>query len=106
MSRAAAHIPLKIVGEVGTMLTRREKTVLATGAVLCCIGLWVLSIQLNVPTYPGYSISIFQQPSAFAAIVLTLLGFALCTVLGTIVAKNVRYDAGLWCAAVALVALS
>lgn len=106
MSRLAAELPLQAIGEVGKMLSRREKTLLIAGAIIACSAIWLLSVVLDVPTYPGFSASLLQQPSGFAAVTMMAVAFVASTLIGSILARSVRYDAGLWCAAIALVALS
>jgi len=92
--------------DFSSMLTRRQKWMLIGAAIACCGLIWLLSTALTVPEYPGYSMSILQQPSPVAAIILMLVGFSICVVLGGVIARSVRFDAGLWCAAAAMVALS
>jgi hypothetical protein len=89
-----------------TMFTRREKTQLIGGAIFAAALLSWLAAGLHVPAFPGYSMSLVQQPSAAVAILVTAIGFVLCTFLSALISGRVRHDAGLWCAAMALIALS
>jgi len=106
MSRLAAEVPVQLVGEVGKMLTRREKALLLAGSAVTGSGLWLLSKQLDVPVFPGFGMSILHQPSPFVATFMMLMATALATLVGSLVAGSVRYDAGLWCAAASMIVLS
>src|SRR5205823_5439069 len=103
---AALELAGGAAGEMNSMFTRRQKAMFILGAVICCGGIWGLSLLLGIPTYPGYALSILQQPSPAVAVLMIALGLAVFTLIGTMITARVRYDAGLWCAAIALVALS
>jgi hypothetical protein len=90
----------------GRMLTRRQKAQLALGAVIAAILTWWLSRAVHVPSYPGFSASLLGQPSPVLAIVLAFVVAAVGACVGALLCGGVRYDAPLFCAAVALSVLS
>src|SRR5207253_3133553 len=60
----------------------------------------------RVPAYPSFSGSLLGQPSPLIALVAALLAVVIGVVAGSAICGSVRHDAGLFCAAVGLAALS
>src|SRR5256885_12621050 len=67
---------------------------------------WWLSRAVHVPSYPGFAASLLGQPSPVVAIVFAYVGVAVAACIGALLCGGVRYDAPLFCGAVALSVLS
>lgn len=69
---------------------------------------WWLGRLLGVPVYWQYSASLLQQPGAasITAVLLALLGFSLCAVIGQLIAGRHWLFAGIFAGAAAYAALS
>jgi hypothetical protein len=88
------------------MLSRRHKALLFAGAFIAAMLTWWLSRAVHVPGYPGFSGSLLGQPSPLMAMVVAYLVAGIGACVGALLCSRVRYDAPLFCAAVALSVLS
>ncbi|MCC6424643.1 MAG: hypothetical protein IT447_14310 [Phycisphaerales bacterium] len=59
-----------------------------------------------MPDEPGFGVSLLLEHSMFGALGLVLVGLVVAVVVGTVIAGRVRYDAGLFCAALGLMAVT
>ncbi|MGH7177610.1 MAG: hypothetical protein ACREJC_09540 [Tepidisphaeraceae bacterium] len=84
----------------------RTRVLLAAGAGASFACFWLGGGWLDIPQNRGYSISLLQQPSPVLALLVTAIVFIACTALSSLIAGSVRFEAGLFCAAVGLSALS
>jgi hypothetical protein len=96
----------KFAEDVWRVMGNRSKIVLATASVACAVLVWALARWFGIPAYPGYEMSLALQPSAAPALIGTGIAILAATALGTAIAGTVRFDAGLFAAAVGLAALS
>jgi hypothetical protein len=96
----------KFAEDVWRVMGNRSKIVLATASVACAVLVWALARWFGIPAHPGYEMSLALQPSAALALIGTGIGVLAATALGTAIAGTVRFDAGLFAAAVGLAALS
>lgn len=85
---------------------QRTRILLTIGSVACYALFWWLSRQFDVPDEPGYGVSLLLGQSVFGALVMVLAGLVLAVILGTVIAGRVRYDAGLFCAGLGLMAVT
>lgn len=85
---------------------QRTRLLLSIGAIVCYAIFWRLSKQFDVPDEPGYGISLLLQPSLIGGLLVVLLGLVAAVVAGTVIAGRVRYDAGLFCAGLGLMAVT
>src|SRR5437868_5842090 len=92
--------------EPWTRYTPVERTLLAVGAVISLLSFNVLGRLLNVPQDYGYSASILQQRSPLVIILTCAILFIACVAIASLIASVVRFEAGLYCAAIGLAALS
>jgi hypothetical protein len=88
------------------MLTRSQKATLAVASFLAATLTWWLSRAVHVPSYPGFAASLLGQPSPIIAVVFAFIVVAVGACTGALLCGGVRYDAPLFCAAVALSVLS
>jgi hypothetical protein len=67
---------------------------------------WFVGSWFNIPINRGFNASLLTQPSGFTTMVIVALTILVSIVVCTIVAGSVRSDAGLFCTALGLMALS
>ncbi len=79
---------------------------LIVAVIINCAIFTIASRWFGLPALPGYDGSILHQPSPFAAFVTIAILLLIATLLGTIIAGAVRFEAGLFTAALSLVAIS
>jgi hypothetical protein len=91
-----------------TFLTpyQRARMLLMSAAVACFCAFWWAGVLVRLPVHPGYEASLLQQPSAVVAILVVGIVLAAAVAVGTALAGMIRYDAGLFAAAIGLAALS
>jgi hypothetical protein len=85
---------------------QRTRILLSIGTIACYALFWWMSKQFDVPDEPGFGASLLLEPSVVGALALALVGLLVAVVIGTVIAGRVRYDAGLFCAALGLMALT
>src|SRR5256885_17084461 len=71
------------IADVGPMLTRRDKSLLAAGSLVCGGITWWIGRLLHVPAYPGFSGSLLGQPSLVFALVAAALGVEVGVIVGS-----------------------
>lgn len=100
------RIAAKWADEIWKSLGNREKTVLAIASAACAFLFLLASRWFGLPRHPGYEMSLAQGPTA--AVDLLLVGVIVFTAtgIGAVIAGSIRFDAGLFAAAVGLAALS
>lgn len=67
---------------------------------------WFVGSKFNIPIARGYNASLFGQPSAITTMLIVCITALISIVLCTLVAGSVRTDAGLFCTALGMMALS
>src|SRR5215204_4462848 len=67
---------------------------------------WFVGSWFNIPINRGFNASLLTQPSGVTTIVIVALAILVSIVVCTLVAGSVRSDAGLFCTALGLMALS
>src|ERR1700689_4207187 len=72
---------------------------LIIAVIISCAIMTIGSGWLGLPALPGYDGSILHQPSPVAAFVTIAILLLIATLLGTIIAGAVRFEAGLFAAA-------
>jgi hypothetical protein len=85
---------------------QRNRLLLTLGAAAACALFWFAGRWFGIPEHPRYEISLALQPTP--AVDLLVTGVVLCaaTAVATAIAGSVRFDAGLFGAAIGLTALS
>ncbi len=85
-------------------LTNLEKIMLGIAAV-GCYGAWYgLTRALGLPAQPGFSTSLIASKSV-AGFPMILIALPILTLLASILVGRIRFEAGLFCAAIGLVVL-
>jgi hypothetical protein len=90
------------------MLTRyqRNRLLLLTAMAISCALFWLAGRTFGIPEHVGYEDSLALQSSAMLDMLVTGLTLLVCTALSTAIVGTVRFEAGLFAAAVGLTALS
>jgi len=93
---------------VGTIFTphRRTQLLVIAASVLCFFLFWWGGKWIGVPTEPGYSASLLQQPTPALAFIGTYIMLACAVVFGTLVAGRAWFYAGLFTGCIGQMALS
>jgi len=77
------------------------------GSILICFVLcWWAGEVFGIPPHRRLEISLLSQPGVLAALIVVLVLLLGCTLLGTLIAGTIRFDAGLLAACCGLSALS
>lgn len=85
---------------------RRTQLLVIIASVLCFFLYWWGAKWIGVPSEPGYSASLLQQPTPVVAFVGIYVMLACAVVLGTLVAGRSWFYAGVFTACIGLMALS
>jgi hypothetical protein len=83
-----------------------ERIALAVAVGVNCLLFAAASRYFELPILPGYDGSIICQPSPLSAFAVVAVALAVATLLGTVLAGSVRFEAGLFAAAFGLIAFS
>jgi hypothetical protein len=103
---AFQHMAAGLARDIWLSFGNRAKAVLAVASIACGFVFWFGGRWAGIPHVPGYEMSLAVQPSPTAALLLTAVLLLAATAVGTAVAGTVRFDGGLFAAAVGLAALS
>jgi hypothetical protein len=85
---------------------QRARLLLLTACLLCCALAWWISRLFGVPASPGFEAALLQQPSVAMAIVAAAAAALIGTAVGTLIAGPIRFNAGVFAAAMGLGAFS
>jgi hypothetical protein len=85
---------------------QRARLLLLIACTASFILAWWSGGVFRMPAAPGLDVSLLQQPSPAGAIIVVALVVAICTILGTLIAGVIRFNAGMLTAAVAMAAFS
>jgi hypothetical protein len=106
MSELAAGLSETFAEDVWKAHTNRDRVLLVIGAIACYAIFRFVASLLGVPRDPGFDASLLHQPASLVVIVAVVATLLACTLLGSLVAGIVHFEAGLFCACVGLIALS
>jgi hypothetical protein len=106
MTEAAASLSESSDQELWKTHPNRDRILLVIGAIACYVIFRFVASLLGVPRDPGFDASLLHQPSSLLVIVVVVATLVACTLLGSLVAGIVHFEAGLFCACVGLIALS
>ena len=86
--------------------TVRDRILLTVGSVACILLFLWLAHAFGIPAHAHAHGSLLAQPSPAVALLVTLVGLIAAVLLSSVVVALVHFDAGLFCAAIGLLALS
>jgi hypothetical protein len=84
---------------------QRNRLLLTLAATVACVMFWFAGAWFGMPEHRGYEASLALQSKPAAHLMLTGIVLCAATAVGTAVAGSIRFDAGLFAAAVGLAAL-
>jgi hypothetical protein len=85
---------------------QRNRLLLTLAATAGCLLFWFAGAWFRIPRHQGFEMSLALQPSAAADLLLVGVVTLAATAVGTVLAGSIRFDAGLFSAAIGLAALS
>jgi len=85
---------------------QRNRLLMSLAAAAACLLFWFAGAWFGIPRHRGFENSLALQPSAAADLLLTGVAILAATAVGTVFAGSIRFDAGLFAAAIGLAALS
>lgn len=95
----------RILGMIAPGATGGRVAILIAMAAACVL-FDAASQWLAIPQIPGFDGSLLRQPSPFLSVVAIAILLGLATIMGTLLAGAVRFEAGLCAAAVGLAVIS
>jgi hypothetical protein len=84
----------------------RNRLLMLTGITVCAAVFVGASKLFHVPATPGFSASILGAPSPTVSFLVVAAALLVCVLVGTLITGRVRFDAGLFCAVLGMLALS
>jgi hypothetical protein len=84
----------------------RSKALLALGIAVSAVCFWFVGRLFHVPRYAGFSGSLLAEPGWLVGLIVVSVTLLVAVLLATLIAGTIRFDAGLFCAAAGMVALS
>jgi hypothetical protein len=85
---------------------QRVRLLLLTGIVVCVATFIAATKLFHIPAHVGFGGVILQEPSPISSFVALSAALVVCVLVGTLIAGSVRFDAGLFCAVLGMVAVS
>jgi len=90
----------------GMRASRRSKLLLLVGIVVAVVAFRFVSRQFHVPDSPHFSGSLLESGNPYVQLIAVGVTLLVSVLVGTLVAGTIRFDAGLFCGLVGMVALS
>lgn len=84
----------------------RVRLLLAAAAAVSALLFWLAAKWLGVPHFRGYEASLLIQPWAVVGLATTAILIVASTAIGSLIAGSVRFDAGLFAAALGMTVLT
>ena len=91
---------------IWTSYSARQRTLLTLGGVASFVLFGLIGRFFSIPEVPGYAASLFSHPAPLLVVVIAAVTLIACVLLCTFIAGRIHFEAGLFCAAIGMVALS
>ena len=91
---------------VWTAYSARQRALLTIGAVGSYLIFGAIGRFFGIPQLPDYDASLLTQPSPLVVVLITGVTLVACVLLCTFIAGRIHFEAGLFCAAIGMIALS
>jgi hypothetical protein len=85
---------------------QRSRILIVTGLIVCLVVFWLGATYLRVPLLAHEAGALLVQPSPAKALLVTGVLFLASVVIGSAIAGTIQFEAGFFCAAFAMAALS
>ena len=86
--------------------SQRIRVLLLTGVVVSVATFIAAAKLFRIPAHVGFGGVILAEPSPVSSFVATSAALVVCVLVATLIAGSVRFDAGLFCAAVGMITLT
>ncbi len=106
MTKAAAEMAGDFAGNIWTSYSTRDRTLLSIGSITSFWIFWTVGGLVGFPRDYGYNASILCQPSAILIMITAAVVLVACVLMTSFFANVVHFEAGLFCAAIGMLALS
>lgn len=91
---------------VWTSYSARQRALLTFGAVGSYLIFSAIARFFGIPQLPDYGASLLTQPSPLIAVMIVAVTLVACVLLCTLLTGRIHFEAGLFCAAIGMLALS
>jgi hypothetical protein len=95
-----------LAGNIWTSYSTRDRVLLAVGSVLCYLIFHFIGRAFRIPELQDFQATLLGNPSPVGTVLVTIITFAACLLIGSLIAGTVQFEAGLFCACIGLMALS
>ena len=96
----------EVAGNIWTAYSARERILLTLGAVGSYLAFAAIGRFFRIPQLPDYQAALLTQPSPLVAVLIAGVTLIACVLLCTLITGRIHFEAGLFCAAIGMVALS
>src|SRR5688500_15092963 len=86
--------------------SQRIRLLLLTGVVVSVATFIAAARLFHIPAHVDFGGVILQEPSPLASFFALSAALVVCVLVATLIAGSVRFDAGLFCAAVGMITLT
>jgi hypothetical protein len=83
-----------------------DRSLLAIGSIVCWVIFSFIGRMMSLPMYPGHAASVLRHASPAGEILMLIIGLVACSMIASLLTARVHAEAGLFCAAVGLMAIS
>jgi hypothetical protein len=91
---------------IWTSYSTRERVLLTLGAVGSFLAFSTIGRFFAIPLLPDYDASLLAHPSPVVAVILAAVTLLACVLLCTLLTGRIHFEAGMFCAAIGMLALS
>jgi hypothetical protein len=91
---------------IWTSYSTRERALLTIGAVASYLIFSTAGRFFSIPEMPGYEASLLTHPSPIIALIIAAITLVACVLLSTLLTGRIHFEAGLFCAAIGMIAFS
>ena len=110
MSMEASFSPTRgaadVAGNVWSAYDARERILLTLGAVGSYLAFGAVGRFFGIPQLTDYQAALLAQPSPLVAVLIAGITLVACVLLCTLITGRIHFEAGLFCAAIGMFALS
>lgn len=95
-----------VAGNIWTAYSARERVLLTLGAVGSYFAFAAVGRFFGIPQLPDYQAALLAQPAPLVAVMIAGVTLVACVLLCTLITGRIHFEAGLFCAAIGMIALS
>ncbi len=106
MTQTPGKAAARTAENVWTACSTRDRVLLGAGSITSFGIFWTVAGLFSFPQFRGFDASLMAQPSPVVILIVTAVVLVACVILTSFFAGIAHFEAGLFCAAVGLSALS